>query len=197
MDAMRRRRSGLSDPEASFALRRIFERERPDVVHAHNWLLYSLLPLHVVTKFPFVVSLHDYSIVCATKRLMRNGVCVCEGPAPVKCLTCASRRYGAVKGAAIAALAYPMGRIAEAAVESDGSSWSPGEAPSRHAQYRPPPRSSPGSGACLCRRPWLDRTPNRSRVPPARAHLPAVHPSRGDRCLRVDGCAHVSFHDRD
>jgi len=117
VDASRPHAPPAPDPEASFALRRIFERERPDVVHAHNWLLYSLLPLHVATKFPFVVSLHDYSIVCATKRLMQNGVCVCDGPAPVKCLTCAGRRYGAVKGAAIAALAYPMGRIAEAAVD--------------------------------------------------------------------------------
>jgi glycosyltransferase involved in cell wall biosynthesis len=117
VDSARPHAAPAPDPEASYELRRVFDEERPDVVHAHNWLLYSLLPLRVVRKFPLVVSLHDYSLVCATKRLMRNGICMCAGPAPVKCLTCASRRYGAVKGSAIAALAYPMGRLADYAVD--------------------------------------------------------------------------------
>jgi glycosyltransferase involved in cell wall biosynthesis len=105
------------DPEAAHELRQVFEQEQPDVVHAHNWLLYSLLPLRAVRKFPLVVSLHDYSLVCATKRLMRDGVRVCAGPAPVKCLMCASRRYGGLKGPVIASSAYPMGRLADSAVD--------------------------------------------------------------------------------
>lgn len=104
------------DPEVSFGLRKVFQEERPEVVHAHNWLLYSL-PLTIVRKVPLVVSLHDYSLVCATKRLMRNGIRLCAGPAPLKCLVCASRRHGLVKGPGIASLAYPMGRIADSVVD--------------------------------------------------------------------------------
>src|SRR5688572_13989353 len=35
----------LPDPEVVWALRQIVEREKPDIVHAHNWFVYSFLPL--------------------------------------------------------------------------------------------------------------------------------------------------------
>lgn len=117
VDSSRPHAPPAPDPEAVHELWKIFERVKPDVVHAHNWLLYSLLPLRAARKVPFVVSLHDYSLVCATKRLMQNDARVCSGPGPAKCIVCASRRYGPVKGSVIAALAYPMGRLAESAVD--------------------------------------------------------------------------------
>ena len=43
---------------------------RPDVVHAHNWIINSYLPLAAARRLPLVYSLHDYSHVCPTKRLM-------------------------------------------------------------------------------------------------------------------------------
>ena len=43
---------------------------RPDVVHAHNWIINSYLPLSAARRLPLVYSLHDYSHVCPTKRLM-------------------------------------------------------------------------------------------------------------------------------
>jgi glycogen(starch) synthase len=46
-----------------------------------------------------VMTLHDYSHVCATKRLMEHGTRVCSGPSPARCLSCASAHYGAVNGA--------------------------------------------------------------------------------------------------
>jgi glycosyltransferase involved in cell wall biosynthesis len=91
----------LPDPEAMRALRAIVEDERPDVVHGHNWLAWSYLPLRRRARAPLVLSLHDYSLVCATKRLMRHGV-PCSGPSVARCLPCAGRQYGAPKGVAIA-----------------------------------------------------------------------------------------------
>ena len=44
-----------------------------------------------------VLTQHDYSHVCATKRLMR-GDRVCPGPAPAACVRCASGQYGPVVG---------------------------------------------------------------------------------------------------
>src|SRR6185295_15847838 len=67
------------DPEALRGLRRVIEFERPDVIHAHNWLVHSLTPLKRRIGFPLVMSVHDYSLVCANKRLMRREQ-VCEGP---------------------------------------------------------------------------------------------------------------------
>jgi glycosyltransferase involved in cell wall biosynthesis len=89
------------DPRAVLDLRNVLRRERPEVVHAHNWLVHSYLPLHSGSGAALVLSLHDYGLVCATKRLLRRGV-QCSGPGPVKCVDCASHYYPGVKGPAVA-----------------------------------------------------------------------------------------------
>jgi hypothetical protein len=48
------------------------------------------------------MSLHDYALVCATKRLFRHGA-VCGGPGPLKCVTCAGEQFGRAVGTATAA----------------------------------------------------------------------------------------------
>jgi glycosyltransferase involved in cell wall biosynthesis len=88
------------DPGAATALRRIAALERPDIVHGHNWLVYSYLPLKRANGPALVVSLHDYSLICSNKRLFRRGE-PCTGPGPVKCLDCSVAYYGAAKGPAI------------------------------------------------------------------------------------------------
>jgi glycosyltransferase involved in cell wall biosynthesis len=87
----------LPDPEAVAALRRIIKTERPDVIHAHDWLSRSVVPSLARGERPLVVSLHDYSLICAQKRLVHRGA-PCSGPRAGKCLACASAHYGRVKG---------------------------------------------------------------------------------------------------
>lgn len=87
----------LPDPEVMLALRRIIAREKPQIVHAHNWFLHSFLPLKTWSGVPLVLSLHDYSLNCVQKRLMNFGV-PCSGPGFAKCLRCASNHYGNIKG---------------------------------------------------------------------------------------------------
>lgn len=96
-DPDRRHAPPFPDPELSFGLARIIRAFRPDVVHAHNWLVHSYLPLSVYAEAGFVVTLHDYSLICARKTLMRDGV-PCVGPSPRRCLPCAARHYGAAMG---------------------------------------------------------------------------------------------------
>jgi len=91
------------DPETVFDLRRVVRRMRPDVVHAHNWLIHSYLPLDRRTGAALVLSMHDYGLICATKRFLNRGE-VCTGPGPAKCVRCAADYYGSAKGAPIAAL---------------------------------------------------------------------------------------------
>ncbi|HEX5527327.1 MAG TPA: glycosyltransferase family 4 protein [Solirubrobacterales bacterium] len=86
------------DPLAVADLRRVVRRFRPDVVHAHNWLVHSYLPLAKRSGAAFVLSLHDYSLVCATKRFFYKGG-VCSGPGARKCLAHSLDYYGAAKGA--------------------------------------------------------------------------------------------------
>jgi len=89
------------DPLTVAGLRRILHQERPDVVHAHNWLGDAFLPLDRRSGPAFVFSLHDYSLVCATKRFFYRGG-VCAGPGATKCLAHSVRHYGAAKGTMIA-----------------------------------------------------------------------------------------------
>lgn len=99
------------DPEALLALRHIVMLEQPEIVHAHNWMVHSFLPLKSWSKAKLVVTLHDTSLVCAQKRYMYHNA-VCSGPALGKCLQCASEHYGKAKGVTTA-LANGVGRQIE------------------------------------------------------------------------------------
>jgi glycosyltransferase involved in cell wall biosynthesis len=80
-------------------------------VHAHNWIINSALALrrHSAAKprFGLVLTLHDYSQVCATKRLMRAGG-VCAGPSISRCLPCATAHYGPIVGPVTVAATMAM-----------------------------------------------------------------------------------------
>lgn len=86
------------DPELTLALRRVIARERPDIIHAHNWMLHSFLPLRPFTPVPFVVTMHDLALICPRKTLLYMGETPCDGPGLVKCLRCAGQNYGGLKG---------------------------------------------------------------------------------------------------
>lgn len=92
------------DPGAVAALRRVLDRERPDVVHSHSWLQYSFFPLYHPKRGPaHVVTMHDYGLACARKTLVRAGQAEqCAGPRLDRCLSCAPAQYGVAKGVAIA-----------------------------------------------------------------------------------------------
>ena len=120
-DAARPFHPPFPDPGALTTLRRIVQKERPYVVHSHNWLQYSYFPLHHGQRRPaHVVTLHDYGLACAKKTLQHvtgrvaNSVDgqrsepsttylskPCSGPRLAKCLACAPEQYGVLKGTAI------------------------------------------------------------------------------------------------
>jgi glycosyltransferase involved in cell wall biosynthesis len=101
LDTERRHSPPLPDPETTRELRGLLRRERPDVVHAHNWLLNSYLPLDRDSGPALVLSMHDYGLVCATKRFLNRGA-DCTGPRTGKCVRCAGDYYGRIKGAGVA-----------------------------------------------------------------------------------------------
>ncbi len=91
------------DPETLWALRRIIQREQPQIVHAHSWIVHSFLPLKPWSGAKLVVTLHDYGLRCATRTLMHHER-PCRGPAPDRCPGCAAAHYGPLKaGATLAA----------------------------------------------------------------------------------------------
>ena len=106
----------LPDPELVLGLRRIVAEERPEIIHAHNWLLHSFLPLKSFARAPFVVTLHDYSLVCARKNFMHKGK-PCSGPAFAKCLRCAIEHYHGIKGSITALSNWGNGALERRVVD--------------------------------------------------------------------------------
>jgi glycosyltransferase involved in cell wall biosynthesis len=85
------------DPSVMASLRRVVKQERPDIVHAHKWILYSFIGLKAWSGAKLVVTLHDTSLICPTMTYLHNGQ-VCNGPSYLKCVRCASSHYGRGKG---------------------------------------------------------------------------------------------------
>lgn len=115
-DTQRRHAPPWPDPEATLALRRVLAEVNPEIVHAHNWLMYSFLPLKAQSGARLVVSLHDYSLSCSKRRLVYEGS-PCSGPGFVKCLACAREHYGLAKGIPTALGHRLMSSVGRSAVD--------------------------------------------------------------------------------
>jgi glycosyltransferase involved in cell wall biosynthesis len=90
----------VRDPGLVRSLERLIRERRPDVVHAHGWILYSLLPFLPSEETRLVVTLHEYGLVCPKLTFIyKDGLC--DGPKYMKCVVCASDQYGVVLGSAL------------------------------------------------------------------------------------------------
>lgn len=97
-DEDRRLATPYPDPGVLRRLRRILATEAPDVVHGHNWMIYSYFPLKRRGGPRLVWTMGDHSLVCAKKKLIHYQGGNCAGPGLRRCLRCASDHYGAAKG---------------------------------------------------------------------------------------------------
>jgi glycogen(starch) synthase len=101
-DPVRPHSMPIVDPGFRSAIARILRAGNFDVLHAHDWSIGSAIGPAAQAGVPVVLTQHDYSHICATKRLMR-GDAVCPGPSPTACLRCASSWHGPVVGPVVAA----------------------------------------------------------------------------------------------
>lgn len=85
------------DPELALSIGRILARERPQIVHAHNWLSFSYLPIKRWSKAKLVVTLHEFGLSCGKWTLIHQGT-FCSGPEWGKCRRCLAHHYGLIKG---------------------------------------------------------------------------------------------------
>lgn len=101
------------DPEMVLALREVVHAEAPEIVHAHNWLVHSFLPLKAWSRAKLVLHLHDYSLACAKKKLiyLKQHGDPCQGPRLTKCLGCGADHYGAAKGTPTVLANFAMGAV--------------------------------------------------------------------------------------
>jgi glycosyltransferase involved in cell wall biosynthesis len=92
------------NPRARAAFAERLRRERPDVVHVHNtfpMLSPSILDACRDARVPVVATLHNYTQICPTGTLYRDGgVCTsCVGRAPLPAV-----RHGCYRGSAVASV---------------------------------------------------------------------------------------------
>jgi glycosyltransferase involved in cell wall biosynthesis len=104
------------DPEIMLELHHVLEKERPEIVHAHNWLVRSFQPLKARSNARLVVTLHDYNFTCARVDLMYHST-PCSGPGTTKCLRCASSHYGPVRGVPTVLSNWTMNLFAQSTVD--------------------------------------------------------------------------------
>lgn len=90
----------VPDPGIMLALNRVIRREEPDIVHGRGWIIYSALPLKRRSGAAFIVTLHDYGLVCA-KRTFVNRDHICSGPRYRKCVRCAADAMGTAKSVGV------------------------------------------------------------------------------------------------
>lgn len=86
----------IYDGLISRSLDKIFEREKPDVIHCHDWMLFSSLG----RRLPVILTLHDYGFICTKAILTKNGQ-MCGTPFTRSCIGCGKEVYGAAKSLGI------------------------------------------------------------------------------------------------
>ena len=98
------------EPRDARLIRTLISEQRPDVVLAHNWIVYSYLAIKHADDPPVIWILHDYLAVCHKRNILytpRNaresgGWRPCPGARLDRCVPCGQGQYGWTKSAVIA-----------------------------------------------------------------------------------------------
>ena len=90
-----------ADPLTTAAIHRELRTTAYDVVHSHDWIMYSYLPLRFGRVWrPHVHTAHDFGLTCVKKTFARDGR-TCGGPRLTRCVPCAAEQYGRPRAAAL------------------------------------------------------------------------------------------------
>ena len=83
----------LPDPILSDRLKSIIKNEKPDVIHAHGQIVFSVIPILRNFDIPLVLTLHLYWAVCLMPQLY-NGTTACDAALNSRCVNCFRRLRG-------------------------------------------------------------------------------------------------------
>lgn len=109
----RRHAAPVADPGLQRGLEELAREFGPDVVHAHNWLGRSYVPIKRRIDAKYLVSLHDSGRICTQGRMWYRGEALCSGPTLGRCLSCCAEQFGVLKGT-VTYVGNRMARGAEA-----------------------------------------------------------------------------------
>lgn len=73
-------------------IKKIYKKEKPDVLHINNLYHLSLAPLQANTK-PFLLDVHDYWPVCFSKDLFKDDKKFCTQKENWRCSLCLSKKF--------------------------------------------------------------------------------------------------------
>ncbi|MBB2942569.1 glycosyltransferase involved in cell wall biosynthesis [Actinoplanes lutulentus] len=94
----------VPDPLTTSDIARTLRTNTFDLVHSHDWLMYSYLPLHFGRLgLPHVHTAHDFGLTCVRKTFSRNGRRCASGPSLGRCVGCATVQYGRPRSAMLTA----------------------------------------------------------------------------------------------
>lgn len=95
-DVKRKTHPPLPDPLLIKKIKKVIKDERPDIIHAHGWMLYSAISLKKEFNIPIVATIHDYGYICPKKTLM-DGNSICYDHFTSKCIQCGRKEFGFIK----------------------------------------------------------------------------------------------------
>ncbi|MEU4688181.1 glycosyltransferase family 4 protein [Actinoplanes sp. NPDC023714] len=94
----------VPDPLTTSDIARTLRAHTFDLVHSHDWLMYSYLPLRFGRLgLPHVHTAHDFGLACVRKTFSRNGRRCTSGPSLARCVGCATGQYGRPRSAVLTA----------------------------------------------------------------------------------------------
>ncbi len=103
------------DPGIFRGLALICRERQVEIVHLHDWMAYSALPLKNLRGVRIAFTLHDFSLSCVRQTYL-NGSGMCSGRSFLKCVSCASEQYGKRRSAALTTSLYasrPLNRFVD------------------------------------------------------------------------------------
>jgi glycosyltransferase involved in cell wall biosynthesis len=98
-DLQRKYHPPTADWVVTRKIARIIQKEKPDIIHAHNWMLYSVSPLKKKFEFALCATFHDFGFICPCRWSTLHVTGICNSPLTGKCIVCArvQETYGLIK----------------------------------------------------------------------------------------------------
>jgi len=95
-DSARKGHPPIQDWLVGKKLAQIIKEERPDIIHAHGWMVYSVIPLKKRFKIPLVYTMHGYRLFCPKMTLMKDNS-ICDKTLTLNCIHCMSHDQGLLR----------------------------------------------------------------------------------------------------
>ena len=87
----------LPDPFVVRRLRSEVARLKPDVIHVHGAVAFSVWAAGLCRQVPSVLTMHDYEMCCPSGHLWSERSSVCDGPSSGGCVRCMRAESGTLR----------------------------------------------------------------------------------------------------